>query len=163
MPDIKEFLTQETIKRLRNVNSGMCTLLDPETPDELREQHRWIEITEPRKLIADDLELLCQLLLDPNSWHRCRKRGLPEDSAIFSLESNHGMVKLLIDVPLSHWNVLEPHDGGWAFFDPVADQVLSIMKRTYPGLASKEPREFWKEGILDALHRQNRQHKKDGT
>lgn len=75
MPDIKEFLTQETIKRLRNVNSGMCTLLDPETPDEFREQHRWIEITEPRKLIADDLELLCQLLLDPNSWHRCRKRA----------------------------------------------------------------------------------------
>lgn len=91
------------------------------------------------------------------------ERGLPEDSAIFSLESSYGMVKLLIDVPLSHWNVLEPHDGGWAFFDPVSDQVLSIMKRTYPGLASKEPKEFWKEGILDALHRQNRQHKKDGT
>lgn len=159
MFDISSYLPEQTIKSLRHVESGTCVLLDPHPPNMKR-----TEITAPRELAATDVELLCRLLLDSESWHRCKKRCLPRDTAIFSLESISGKVNVFIDISCAGWRVLKPfHAQSSAFFDPVFEDVQSILKRTFPELASPDENALWKEAVIDDLCQEARQSKQDDT
>ncbi len=158
MVDISSYLPERTIKRLRCVESGTCVLLDPKPPDRKR-----TEITAPRELSPEDVELLCRLLLDPDSWHHCKKRCLFRDTAIFSLESISGKVNVFIDMNCHYWSVIKAYAGGGAFFDPVIEDVRSILKRTFPELASPDENALWKAAVIHDLCQKARQSEQDDT
>ncbi|QDU05190.1 hypothetical protein V6x_49260 [Gimesia chilikensis] len=159
MVDISSYLPERTIKRLRCVESGTCVLLDPNPPDWKR-----AEITAPRELAATDVELLSQLLLDPDSWYRCKKRCLPSETAIISLEAISGKVNVFIDMSCAGWRVLKPsHAQSSAFFDPVYQEVRSILQRTFPELASPHSRALWKQGVIQDLCQKARRSGHDDT
>ncbi|HAW26854.1 MAG TPA: hypothetical protein DCY03_01870 [Planctomycetaceae bacterium] len=148
MRNITGILTSQTIKRLQHVKSGTCLLIDPECSIlEIK------EITKPRDLSASDVELLCKLMLDANSWYRCKKRCIPRNTAIISLDSPSGNVDVLIGIPCHHWRILKPlkESGAFFFFDPIIEEIQMILKRTFPDLASPYKRSMWKQSVIRKL------------
>ena len=152
---IDDILEVKTLAVLQSVTGGSCALVDPDdglispTP-----------ITAFVELATDDARLLTGLLLDVKSWFFASKRCLPRATAVIDLNSHAGDAKLMIGMPCEGWDLRVGHDRAGGFFDPVANQVRGILKRTFPEIASTGARSMWKAGAIaklkqDALARQD--------
>lgn len=115
-------------------------------PDDVTDNPR--PITDAVELNTDDALLIAKLLLDVESWFFARKQCLPKGTAIIDLNSVAGDAKVLIGMSCEDW---ELRVGGYrrgAFFDPVADQVRGLLKRTFPEIASPDSRSMWRSGVI---------------
>lgn len=131
---------------LRSVTGGSCVLVDP---DDISDNPR--PISDSVEFAADDATLLARLLLDIDSWFFARKRCLPKATATISLQSRAGDAKLMIGMSCENWEIRAGSNRKGAFFDPVADQVRDILKRTFPDIASSGARSMWKAGAISQL------------
>jgi hypothetical protein len=128
------------------VKGGSCVLVDP---DDISANPK--AITDTVELLSDDVRLLAKLLLDVESWFFARKRCLPKGTAIISLSSRDGEAKVLIGMSCEDWEIYAGGTRKGGFFDPVADQVRGILKRTFPDIASSGSRSMWKAGGISTL------------
>jgi hypothetical protein len=108
-------------------------------------------ITDAVELNVDDARLLAKLLLDVQSWFFACKRCLPKGTAIINLSSLAGEVKLLIGMSCLDWEIRVDSYRQGGFFDPVADQVRGMLKRTFPEIASPHCRSMWTSGAISKL------------
>ena len=76
---------------------------------------------------------------------------MPKPTAIIRLKSRLGDATVLIGMACEDWDLMvdEEHIGG--FFDPVADAVRGILKRTFPEIASSGSQSMWKAGAITRL------------
>lgn len=130
------------------MDSGSCVLVDPDDS--------WTNprpISDPIELATADAKLVARLLLDVESWFFACKRCLPKGTAIVHLSSRGGDAKLLIGMSCEDWELRVGNNRSGGFFDPVADQVRDILKRTFPDIASPGVRSMWKAGAISELKR----------
>ncbi len=115
-------------------------------------------ISDSVELHAEDTRLLAILLLDVDSWFFARKQCLPKGTAIIDLRSNAGEAKLLIGMSCKDWEIRIGSNQRGGFFDPVAEKVRGILKRTFSDIASPDSRSMWTSGaILKLKHEHSRQ------
>ncbi|WP_436715907.1 hypothetical protein U8335_27275 [Roseiconus lacunae] len=143
---ISDILDAKSLSILRSVIGGTCVLIDPEdisiTPQ---------PICDSTELATDDAKLLATLLLDVESWFFARKRCLPKGTAIIHFVSRAGDARLLIGMSCEDWELRAGGHSKGGFFDPVADQVRDILKRTFPDIASSDDRSMWKLGAIEHM------------
>ena len=102
-------------------------------------------------LSTDDATLLSKLLLDVNSWFFAVKRCLPSGTATIHLNARHGDAIVLIGMGCKDWQLKVNGQISGGFFDPVADVVRGILKRTFPEIASSGSQSMWKSGAITRL------------
>ena len=118
-------------------------------PDDVSDNPR--PITDAVELNTVDAILIAKLLLDVESWFYAHKRCLPSGTAIIELNSSAGDAKLLVGMSCEDWEIRVGSYRKGAFFDPVADQVRGILKRTFPEIASPDSRSMWISGAIPKL------------
>ena len=143
---ITDILDIKSLSILRSVTGGSCVLVDPGDISITA-----IPISDAVELSTDDARLLARLLLDVESWYFARKRCLPKGTAIIHLNSRGGDAKLMIGMSCEDWELRAAGNRKGGFFDPVADQVRGILKRTFPDIASSGARSMWKSGAISQL------------
>jgi hypothetical protein len=111
-------------------------------------------ITDAIELSTDDVLLLATLLLDVESWFFACKRCVPKGTAVINLTSHTGEMKLLIGMSCLDWEIRVDGYRQGGFFDPVADQVRGILKRSFPEIASPYARSMWTSGAISKLKQQ---------
>ncbi|MBA4018680.1 MAG: hypothetical protein C0483_16055 [Pirellula sp.] len=108
-------------------------------------------ISDPVELSTQDAVLLSKLLLNADSWFFAVKRCLPKGTARIRLTSPLGDATVLIGMPCQDWDVIVDGEHCGGFFDPVDIEMRSLLKRTFPDLASSEARSMWKSGAIKQL------------
>lgn len=110
-----------------------------------------LTISDANDLAAEDVKRIARLLLDVESWFFARKRCVPKGTAIMHLNSRAGSVRLMIGMSCADWELHTGDNRKSGFFDPVADQVRDILKRTFPDIASSGAQSMWKAGAISQL------------
>jgi hypothetical protein len=118
-------------------------------PDDVTDNPR--PITDAVQLNKEDTLLIAKLLLDVESWFYARKQCLPRGTAIIELNSGAGEAQLLIGMLCEGWDLRVGSSRQGGFFDPVADQVRGVLKRTFPEIASPDARSMWTSGAIQKL------------
>lgn len=127
-------------------------------PDDVTDNPR--PITDAVQLNKVDALLIAKLLLDVESWYYARKQCLARGTAIIELNSGDGEAQLLIGMLCEGWDLRVDSSCQGGFFDPVADQVRGVLKRTFPEIASPDARLMWTSGAIQKLkHEYSPQHK----
>jgi hypothetical protein len=140
---IDSILDPSAIEAIRASSTATCEILDPFTSS-----FSPVAITLARELTLEQLDVLRELLLNPQSWWFARKRCLPRPAALFRLKSDDASMTVLIEMPCMRWIVT----GRWGgFFDPVQDQIREMIKRLFPEYASSSRRSMWKSGAIAQL------------
>ncbi|MFO0865146.1 MAG: hypothetical protein U0744_10935 [Gemmataceae bacterium] len=132
---IDSILDASTIDAIRLSSTATCEILDPEA-----EERHPVTLAPPRELASEQLSKLKQMLLDPRSWFFAKKRCLPRSAALFRLHSKNCYVTVTIDRPCVGWIVTGPNGRWGGFFDPVQDQVWTMVKELFPEYASPSRR-----------------------
>jgi hypothetical protein len=143
---IDSILDATTIDALRASSTATGEILDPHA-----KSRRPVPLTPARELTSDQLSELRGLLLDPHSWYFARKRCLPRETALFRFQSDNCYVTVLLDISCLGWIVTGPRGRRGAFFDPVRDQIQSLLKELFPEFASSSRRSMWKSGAIAEL------------
>lgn len=144
--NITDILDVRSLVTLRSVTGGSCVLVDP---DDVTDNPR--PISGAMQLLKEDALLIAKLLLDVESWFYARKQCLPRGTAIIELHSGAGEAQLLIGMDCEAWDLLVGGRRQHGFFDPVADQVRAVLKRTFPEIASPDARSMWMSGAIQRL------------
>ncbi len=143
---IADILDANSLAILRSVTGGSCVLVDP---DDVTDAPR--PITDAVQLNNEDAILIAKLLLDVDSWYYARKQCLPGSTAIIELNSGAGKAQLLIGMLCEDWDLRVDSNRQGGFFDPVADHVRGVLKRTFPDIASPDARSIWMSGAIQKL------------
>jgi hypothetical protein len=143
---IDSILDASTIDAIRASSTATCEILDPEV-----EEHRPVSLAPARELTPEQLSELKRLLLDPQSWFFAKKRCLPRAAALFRLQSEDCLVTVTIDRPCVGWIVNGPRGRWGGFFDPVQDQIWTMVKGLFPEYASPSRRSMWRSGAIAEL------------
>jgi hypothetical protein len=67
------------------------------------------------------------------------------------LQSSECDVTVEIDRPCAGWIVTGPRGRWGGFFDPVQDQIWSMVKALFPEYASPSRRSMWRSGVIAEL------------
>lgn len=145
---ITEILDEKTQSILRSVTSATCVLVAPE--DFSRNAR---PISPCVDVSADDVRMIATLLLNRESWFFACKRCLPKSTAILTLASPIERITIRIGMSCADWEIQTSHRRIGGFFDPVADQIRGMLKRTFPYIASSNSQSLWRNGAIAKLRR----------
>jgi hypothetical protein len=143
---VAHILPPEVLAALSPVGSARCDLIDPD--DFSRDSPAVLDSAE---IILDDAGSLVRLLSDENSWWFAKKRCLPSGTAIVEFNSPLGQSRLWIGVRCSDRVLHFGNKEYWGIYDPVRNEVVEILKRVFPTIASPGPRSMWKRGAIAKL------------
>ena len=146
MDHISDILDDRTLMILRSITGGSIALLEPKG-----RQFITRAITPYRELTIEDAKFIGRLVCDINSWHFARKRCIPKATARIKIDAKAGNAVIDLGMYCQDWRIYTDTFDFWRFFDPVADQIRGILKRSFPEYASPNPDSMWRSGVIKEL------------
>ncbi|GAA4427825.1 hypothetical protein GCM10023155_17650 [Bremerella cremea] len=89
---------------------------------------------------SNQLQLLRNLLLAPDSYCFAQKRCIPCPTVSFRLENGTAHLDVSLGFSCTGWIVQSPYERRGSFFDPVREDMLALVKQLFIKFASRDKR-----------------------